>query len=71
MLKRVFLNLYFYQSLLFIAVENDNIEIVKLLLSNDKTDINFTNVNIQYFNTIHINFFLNSIQIVFQMKFLI
>lgn len=71
MLKRVFLNLYFYQSLLFIAVENNNIEIVKLLLSNDKTDINFTNVNIQYFNTIHIKFFLNSIQIVFQMKFLI
>lgn len=57
MLKRVFLNLYFYQSLLFIAVENDNIEIVKLLLSNDKTDINFTNVKFQYFNTIHINFF--------------
>lgn len=29
-----------YTTPLYIAVENENIEIIKLLLSNDKTDVN-------------------------------
>ena len=32
--------IYFYKTPLYLAVENENIEIIKLLLSNDKLDTN-------------------------------
>ena len=34
----------FFKTTLYIAVEKENIEIIKLLLTNDKTDINKINV---------------------------
>ena len=37
------IHLYIYKTAIFLAVERENIEIVKLLLTNDKLD-----VNIQY-----------------------
>ena len=35
---------WFYKTALFLAVEKENIEIVKLLLTNDKLDINIINI---------------------------
>ena len=37
-----------YKSVLYLAVEKENIEIVKLLLNNDKLDINFRYIFIQF-----------------------
>ena len=34
----------FYKTALYLAVEKENIEIVKLLLTNDKLDINIINI---------------------------
>ena len=34
----------FYKTALYLAVEKENIEIVKLLLMNDKLDINIINI---------------------------
>ena len=41
-----------YKTPLFGAIEKDNIEIVQLLLTNDKLDINFGYIFIQFFNRI-------------------
>ena len=38
------LKYYIHKSSLFIAIENENIEIVKLLLKSKNLDINITNV---------------------------
>ena len=41
----------FYKTALFLAVEKESIEIVKLLLTNDKLDINIINIlNIFFYN---------------------
>ena len=46
----------FYITALFFAIEKNNVEIVKLLLSNNKIDVNVINIlNIQFFNTISNN----------------
>ena len=37
--------LYVHKTVLFIAIEQGNIDIVKLLLSNDKIDINQINIS--------------------------
>ena len=34
----------FYKTALYLAVEKENIEIIKLLLNNDKLDINIINI---------------------------
>ena len=34
----------FYKTALYLAIENENIEIVKLLLNNDKTDVNLQHI---------------------------
>ena len=36
----VFKIIFFYETALYLAVENENIEIVKLLLSNDNINVN-------------------------------
>ena len=36
---------YIYKTALYLAVEKENIEIIKLLLSNDKLDINILNIS--------------------------
>ena len=36
--------LYLYKTALYLAVEKENIEIIKLLLKNDKLDINIINI---------------------------
>ena len=38
-----------YVTALYLAVEKENIEIVKLLLTNDKLDINFLNIFLYLF----------------------
>ena len=43
---------YFYKTALYLAVEKENIEIVKLLLNNNQLDINFLNI----FNIFYIKF---------------
>ena len=62
---------FFNQTALYLTVEKENIEIIKLLLSIDKFDINnldissqylFLQLNLKYFNRIHIKY-LNAIQI--------
>ena len=35
--------IYFYKSLLFLAIEKENIDAVELLLTDDKLDLNFLN----------------------------
>lgn len=35
---------YFNETILFIAIEKENTEIIKLLLSNDKIDVNFQGI---------------------------
>ena len=47
-----------YKTALYMAVENENIEIVKLLLSCDKLDINHGFVLNMYFYTIQNHYFL-------------
>ena len=47
----------FYKTALYLAVEKGNIEIIKLLLSNDKLDINILNILIISFNKIQIHIF--------------
>lgn len=42
------INLIFYKAALHIAAENDDIETVKLLLANNKTDVNITDIFYQY-----------------------
>lgn len=39
------LNNIFYLTSLYLAVENENIEIIKLLLTNDKLNINILNIS--------------------------
>ena len=44
----------FYKTALYLAIEKENIEMVKLLLTNDKIDVNEVyTVYIQIFNKIH------------------
>ena len=38
------ISMKFYKTALYLAVEKENIEIVKLLLTNDKLDINILNI---------------------------
>ena len=47
MLNKVLI--YFNKTALCLAVEKENIEIVKLLLSNDKIDVNILNIFKQVF----------------------
>lgn len=42
---------------LFAAVKNENIEIVKLLLTDDKIDVNILNVLINFYYKINIMYF--------------
>ena len=44
--------IYLYKTALYLAVEKENIEIVKLLLTNDKIDINLTYITYRIFNNI-------------------
>ena len=54
-----------YKTALYLAVEKENIEIIKLLLNNDELDINLLNIlnifyikfKILYFNIIHNHIF--------------
>ena len=50
-----------YKTALYLAVEKENIEIVKLILMNDKLDINFLNIFIIFFIKLKIISF-NTIQ---------
>ena len=43
---------YFYRTALFEAIEKENIVIVKLLLANDKIDVNILNIIFFIFNKI-------------------
>lgn len=43
---------YFYKTALFEAVMRNNIEIIKLLLSYDKIDVNILNIILFFFNEI-------------------
>ena len=44
----------FYETALYLAVDNENIEIIKLLLNNDKLDPNALSVfNFNFFYKIH------------------
>lgn len=60
------LNIYFNEILihtinktaLFVAVENGNIDIVKLLLSNNNIDVNIINSIINHFLKCYFNLFL-------------
>ena len=48
----------FYKTALYLAIENDDIEIVKLLLNNDKTDVNLQHIFfINWFIKFQIKFF--------------
>ena len=47
-------DIWFHKSALYLAVEKENIEIVKLLLTNDKLDINILNILNIYFITFKI-----------------
>ena len=40
---------FFYKTALYLAVENESIDIIKLLLSNDKIDVNILNILIFFF----------------------
>ena len=46
------ISFYFYQTALYLAVEKENIEIIKLLLSNNKLNINILNISSHFFYTI-------------------
>ena len=48
---------YFYETILFEAVKNENIEIVKLLLEHDKIDVNILNIMLIFSNKIDIHIF--------------
>ena len=36
--------IYFYKTALYLAIEKENLEIIKLLLMNEKIDINILNI---------------------------
>ena len=38
------IKIYFYKTPLYFAIEKENIEIIKLLLTNDKLNINILNI---------------------------
>ena len=40
--------IWLYIQALYLAVENENLEIIKLLLTNDKIDINIINIFFKY-----------------------
>ena len=40
--------IYLYKTALYLAVEKENSEIIKLLLSNDKIDVNILNILIYF-----------------------
>ena len=40
--------IYLYKTALYLAVEKENPEIIKLLLSNDKIDVNILNILIYF-----------------------
>ena len=42
------INLIFYKAALHVAAENDDIEIVKFLLANNKTDVNIADIFYHY-----------------------
>ena len=48
---------YFYETVLFEAVLEENIEIVKLLLEHDKIDVNILNIMLIFSNKIDIHIF--------------
>ena len=50
-----------YKTALYLAVENENIEIIKLLLTNNRLDINVLNILYLFFLKFH-NIFFNIIQ---------
>ena len=58
---------------MFAAVEKENIEIVKLLLSNEQIDVNIINISTKYFNYISKQIFQlhfkTNISIEFQNKY--
>ena len=66
-------NQQIHKSALFLAIEKENIEIVKLLLINDKIDVNFLNV-FNLFYLFHLIIYFNDIQkillIEFEIKFM-
>lgn len=43
---------YFYETALYFAVENSNVEMVSILLNNDKLDVNILYILIHFFNVI-------------------
>lgn len=46
---------------LYHAIKTDNIEMVKILLSNQKIDINAVNISNVYLNMISFQFFFNNV----------
>lgn len=48
----------FYKNPLYIAVGNENIEIVRILLMNDELDVNYLNIHFHEFNTIKSQIFI-------------
>ena len=46
------ITIQFYKTVLYTAVEKENIEIIKLLLANDKINVNTLNILIFIFNEI-------------------
>lgn len=53
----IFNNIIFNKTPLFIAVENDNIDIINILLSNKNIDVNIPSVWDDFFDTISNYFF--------------
>ena len=47
----------FYKTAFYLAVEKENLEIIKLLLTNDKIDINIINIFLISFNIIQNHIF--------------
>lgn len=41
--------MFFYKTAFYVAVEKENIDIIKLLLSNDKIDVNIPCISLYFF----------------------
>ena len=48
----------FFKTALYLAVEKENIDIIKLLLTNDKIDVNIINIYFKFIIKFKIIFFL-------------
>ena len=59
------IKIWFYKTALFAAIEEENIEIVKLLLANNKLDINIINIFQLCFHSIQNHIILIAFKIIY------